>query len=74
MRSMKRWSLIGVQDDALARLGESRSSDSRYRRLQGAVRREYAKRVAHLGFTEEQIRASWRDVLDMRDLQRVCEG
>ena len=65
--------LIGVQEAALTRLAEPRSSAKRHARFRGVVRREYAERLSMLGFDEPAIRATWRDVVDMFELQAVVD-
>jgi len=66
--------LIQVQEQAIAKLDVSRTSERRYLKLRGAVNRWYIAEVAKLGITNELPKylaeATWRDVLDMAALHR----
>lgn len=65
--------LIQIQDAALSKLAESRSSELRYLKLKGAVRRGYLREIAKLEITGQLAQATWRDVWDMAVLQREAE-
>lgn len=69
--------LIQVQERALAKLDVSRSSELRYRKLQGSVYFWYIAEVAKLGITNKLptrlAAATWRDVLDMAVLRKGAE-
>lgn len=63
--------LIQIQEEALAKLAQTRSSELRYRKLQRSVRQWYLAEVKeHAALIGQQAFATWRDVLDMRDLHR----
>lgn len=63
--------LIQIQDEAIARLLQPRTSERRALKLQRATRQWYLAEVKkHVGLAGEQAFATWRDVKDMRDLHR----
>jgi len=66
--------LIQIQEAAIAKLDVTRSSDRRYAKLAGSVRRWYGEQLRAIGFrSEEQIRATWFDAVDMLTLRRNAE-
>jgi hypothetical protein len=63
--------LIQIQDEAIAKLLQERTSERRAMKLQRSVRQWYLAEVKkHAGLVGEQAFATWRDVKDMRDLHR----
>ena len=66
-------SLTTLQDEALTKLRQPRSSPKRYARYQRSVFLWYFRKLANLGFTTIEICRTWRDVTDMRDLHRLCD-
>lgn len=63
--------LIQIQEEALAKLAQTRTSEARYLKLQRSVRMWYLAEVKrHAGLIGQQAFATWRDVIDMRDLHR----
>ena len=67
--------LTQIQDEALAKLDVSRSSERRYLKLQGAVQRWYIAEVAKIGIANTLpnrylANRTWSDVLDMAALHR----
>ena len=68
------FSLIQLQEKALRRMHEPRSSESRAARNRAASLRQYRKSVERLGFSAMQIQAQMRDILDVWKLQRDAEG
>ena len=65
--------LIQIQDEALAKLAQERSSEARYLKLQRSVRKWYFAEIKrYAGIEGSQAFATWRDILDMRDLHRAA--
>ena len=66
--------LIALQDEAIAKLHQPRTSERRHARYRCVVYRWYAAELDKLMPKSRQyLAASWTDVLDMWKLQRDAE-
>lgn len=66
--------LIQIQEIAIAKLSVTRSSEKRYVKLIGSVRRWYGEQLRTIGFNDDaQIRATWFDAIDMLNLRKEAE-
>lgn len=66
--------LVTLQDEAIARLHQPRTSERRHLKYRCVVRRWYAAELDKLMPASRQyLAASWQDVLDMWKLQRDAE-
>ena len=67
--------MISLQDEAIERLGQTRSSQRRWEKYRGVVCRwftDYA--VEHFGHTEQSARRIfWDQVVPMYELQQAAE-
>lgn len=68
----KMQTLIQIQEAAIAKLDVNRSSERRYAKLRGSVARWYVETLTKRGWPIEQARATWKDVRDMSELNRLC--
>lgn len=70
--------LIQIQDEALAKLNVTRSSERRYARLRKSVRCWYYKQLAKIGYIPRNdtmrlvIAAMWQDVRDVSELNKLA--
>ena len=58
-------SLTQIQDAAIAKLGEERSTPCLHKRWRKAVYRWHQRELLALGFSLDQICDSWKQILDM---------
>ena len=65
--------LIELQDWAVDRLLETRSSERRYAKFRSAVYRGYAAGAKRMGYDARAIAEQWRDVKDMVILEREAD-
>lgn len=65
--------LTELQERAIAKMGE-RSSAKRFARLRKSVWHWYSANARLLGYTAEQVSASWRDTVDILELRRNSGG
>lgn len=66
--------LIQLQDQALQRMQEPRTSERREARNRSRALLHYAREAAKLGYTKEQINLQVRDLWDMYRLQEAAEA
>jgi len=66
--------LIQMQDQAIAEMQAPRTSEKRAWKHRRAVLRAYESKAIKLGYTAEQANQQRRDILDMYNLQVICDN